>query len=37
VGLLDVPAADGEQLLLQVDNNESECSATAVWGEAILR
>lgn len=37
VGLLDVPVADGKQLLLQVDNIESECSATAVWGEAILR
>ncbi|MDI2027915.1 NPCBM/NEW2 domain-containing protein [Saccharopolyspora sp. TS4A08] len=37
VGLLDVPVADGERLLLQVDNIDSECSASAVWGEAVLR
>ncbi len=37
VDLVDLPVADGRQLLLQVDNIDSPCSPTAVWGDAILR
>ncbi|MFD5090783.1 NPCBM/NEW2 domain-containing protein [Amycolatopsis thailandensis] len=37
VDLLELPVTKGKQLLLQVDNIDSPCSATAVWGDAVLR
>ncbi|MFI5558817.1 NPCBM/NEW2 domain-containing protein [Amycolatopsis japonica] len=37
VDVLDLPVAQGKQLLLQVDNIDSPCSATAVWADAVLR
>ncbi|ONF63019.1 hypothetical protein AVR91_0236890 [Amycolatopsis keratiniphila subsp. keratiniphila] len=37
VDVLDLPVGQGKQLLLEVDNIDSPCSATAVWADAVLR